>query len=107
MMQSDATGPPRGFCSICKMAESRTELRIGVLAIQGTFFEHRAALLKALNNSPFHKDVHLEVNDIREPEQLSGLHGFARRGEHDYESIPSIEQFPRCFERMGSGKRDT
>lgn len=82
MMQSDATGPPRGICSICKikMAESRTELRIGVLAIQGAFFEHRAALLKALNNSPFHKDVDLEVNDIREPEQLSGLHGLILPG---------------------------
>lgn len=63
-----------------KMAESRTELRIGVLAIQGAFFEHRAALLKALNNSPFHKDVDLEVIDIREPEQLSGLHGLILPG---------------------------
>lgn len=62
------------------MAEIRTELRIGVLAIQGAFFEHRAALLKALNNSPFHKDVDLEVIDIREPEQLSGLHGLILPG---------------------------
>ena len=62
------------------MVDTRTKLRIGVLAIQGAFFEHRAALLKALNNSLFSKDVDLEVSDVREPEQLSDLDGLILPG---------------------------
>ena len=62
------------------MADTRQQLRIGVLAIQGAFFEHRAALFKALKNSPFSKDVDVEVKDIREPEQLAGLHGLILPG---------------------------
>jgi len=62
------------------MADTRAQLRIGVLAIQGAFFEHRAALLKALNNSTFSKDVDIEVKDVREPEQLSDLHGLILPG---------------------------
>lgn len=62
------------------MAETRAQLRVGVLAIQGAFFEHRAALVKALNNSTFSEDVHIEVRDIREPEQLSDLHGLILPG---------------------------
>jgi len=62
------------------MADTRAQLSIGVLAIQGAFFEHRAALLKALNNSTFSKDVDIEVRDVREPEHLSDLHGLILPG---------------------------
>lgn len=62
------------------MADLREKLHIGVLAIQGAFFEHRAALLKALNNSSFSKDIDLEVRDVREPGQLSGLNGLILPG---------------------------
>lgn len=55
-------------------------LRIGVLAIQGAFFEHRAALLKAAKNSTFDKDIDVEVIDIREPDQLSDLNGLILPG---------------------------
>ena len=62
------------------MVDTRKKLRIGVLAIQGAFFEHRAALLKALNKSSFNKDVDLEVSDVKEPEQLSDLDGLILPG---------------------------
>ncbi|KAJ7387436.1 hypothetical protein OS493_004433 [Desmophyllum pertusum] len=57
-----------------------TQLRIGVLAIQGAFFEHRAALLKAAKNSIFSKDIDIEVKDIREPDQLLDLDGLILPG---------------------------
>lgn len=62
------------------MSETRKQLRIGVLAIQGAFFEHRAALLKAAKNSTFSKDIEVEVVDIREPDQLLELDGLILPG---------------------------
>ena len=62
------------------MSETRKQLRIGVLAIQGAFFEHRAALLKAAKNSTFSKDIEVEVLDIREPDHLLELDGLILPG---------------------------
>ena len=62
------------------MSECRARLRIGVLAIQGAFFEHRAALLKAAKNSTFSKSVDVEVLDVREAHQLSDLDGLILPG---------------------------
>ena len=62
------------------MSEPRASLRIGVLAIQGAFFEHRAALLKAAKNSTFSKIIDVEVLDVREPHQLSDLDGLILPG---------------------------
>ena len=62
------------------MSESRSRLRIGVLAIQGAFFEHRAALLKASKNSTFSKSIDVEVLDVREPHQLPDLDGLILPG---------------------------
>jgi len=58
----------------------RVRLRIGVLAIQGAFFEHRAALLKVAKNSTFSRSIDIEVLDVREPHQLSDLHGLILPG---------------------------
>ncbi|XP_068749987.1 pyridoxal 5'-phosphate synthase subunit PdxT-like [Montipora capricornis] len=62
------------------MEEPRAKLRIGVLAIQGAFFEHRAALTKALNNSSLSKDFDLEVRDVKESYQLNDLNGLILPG---------------------------
>ena len=62
------------------MSDTGACLRIGVLAIQGAFFEHRAALLKAAKNSTFSKSVDVEVIDVREPDQLSDLDGLILPG---------------------------
>ena len=62
------------------MSDTGARLRIGVLAIQGAFFEHRAALLKAAKNSTFSKSVDVEVIDVREPDQLSDLDGLILPG---------------------------
>ena len=62
------------------MSEHRAHLRIGVLAIQGAFFEHRAALLKAAKNSSFSKSIDVEVLDVREAHQLSDLDGLILPG---------------------------
>ena len=62
------------------MSETRARLRIGVLAIQGAFFEHRVALLKAAKNSTFSKSFDVEVLDVREPHQLSDLDGLILPG---------------------------
>lgn len=62
------------------MSGTRARLRIGVLAIQGAFFEHRAALLKAAKNSTFSRSIDVEVLDVREPHQLSDLDGLILPG---------------------------
>lgn len=62
------------------MGDPRKKLRIGVLAIQGAFFEHKAALMKASNNSSFSKDFDVEIRDVREPEQLLDLNGLILPG---------------------------
>ena len=62
------------------MSETRARIRIGVLAIQGAFFEHRAALLKVAKNSTFSKSIDIEVLDVREPHQLSDLDGLILPG---------------------------
>lgn len=62
------------------MSEHRASLRIGVLAIQGAFFEHRAALLKAAKSSTFSKSIDVEVLDVREAHQLSDLDGLILPG---------------------------
>ena len=62
------------------MSEHRASLRIGVLAIQGAFFEHRAALLKAAKSSTFSKSIGVEVVDVREAHQLSDLDGLILPG---------------------------
>lgn len=62
------------------MSETRARLQIGVLAIQGAFFEHRAALLKAAKSSTFSKSIEVEVSDVREPHQLSDLDGLILPG---------------------------
>lgn len=55
-------------------------LRIGVLAIQGAFFEHRASLLRAKKALSCEILVELEILDIRIPEQLNGLDGLILPG---------------------------
>ena len=62
------------------MSEHRASLRIGVLAIQGAFFEHRAALLKAAKSSTFTKSIDVEDLDVREAHQLSDLDGLILPG---------------------------
>ena len=55
-------------------------LRIGILAIQGAFFEHKAALLKARKSVKFCNDFAIEVRDVREPEEISDLDGLILPG---------------------------
>ena len=55
-------------------------LRVGVLAIQGAFFEHRASLLRAQQTLKSKKSLELEIFDIREPEQLQDLDGLILPG---------------------------
>lgn len=62
------------------MSETRVKIRIGVLAIQGAFFEHRAALLKATNDLTLSKETEIEVVDVREPDQLVELDGLILPG---------------------------
>lgn len=62
------------------MSETRVKIRIGVLAIQGAFFEHRAALLKAANDLTLSKETEIEVVDVREPDQLVELDGLILPG---------------------------
>lgn len=62
------------------MSETRVKIRIGVLAIQGAFFEHRAALLKAANDLTLSKETEIEVVDVREPDQLIELNGLILPG---------------------------
>lgn len=62
------------------MDDPKFKLRIGVLAIQGAFFEHKAALIRASNNSSLLKDFDLEIRDVREPEQLLDLSGLILPG---------------------------
>lgn len=66
--------------NLSKMSDTGACLRIGVLAIQGAFFEHRAALLKAAKDSTFNTNTDIEVVDIREPDQLSDLDGLILPG---------------------------
>lgn len=66
--------------NLSKMSDTGACLRIGVLAIQGAFFEHRAALLKAAKDSTFNTNTDIEVIDIREPDQLSDLDGLILPG---------------------------
>jgi len=62
------------------MEDPKFKLRIGVLAIQGAFFEHKAALIRASHNSSLLKDFDLEIRDVREPEQLLDLSGLILPG---------------------------
>ena len=62
------------------MDDRKFKLRIGVLAIQGDFFEHKAALIRASHNSSLLKDFDLEIRDVREPEQLLDLSGLILPG---------------------------
>lgn len=60
--------------------EAAVMLRIGVLAIQGAFFEHRASLLRAKNTLTSKVPVKLEILDVRDPEQLNDLDGLILPG---------------------------
>ena len=55
-------------------------LKVGVLAVQGGFFEHKAALLKALKYHKFKKDIELQVVEVREAEDLEELDGLILPG---------------------------
>ena len=55
-------------------------VNVGVLAIQGAFFEHRAALLKAAKVWNFSKRIDLQVKDVRDPQDLEDLDGLILPG---------------------------
>ncbi|XP_031552468.1 probable pyridoxal 5'-phosphate synthase subunit pdx2 [Actinia tenebrosa] len=55
-------------------------LKVGVLAIQGGFFEHKAALLKALKNHKFKNDIEVQIVEVREEEDLQELDGLILPG---------------------------
>ena len=57
-----------------------TRVNVGVLAIQGAFFEHRAALLKAVKACEFEGNVELEVKEVRGPGDLANLDGLILPG---------------------------
>ncbi|EDO31563.1 predicted protein [Nematostella vectensis] len=55
-------------------------LRIGVLALQGGFFEHEASLMKALKYHQFEKLIEMEVVEVRDPENVADLDGLILPG---------------------------
>ena len=59
-------------------------MRVGVLAVQGDFVEHDFCLQRVFNDcsgpgGEFHGD-HLEVVEVRRPEDVVGLHGLILPG---------------------------
>lgn len=56
-------------------------LKVGVLAVQGGFFEHKAALLKALKYvHKLNKYTEIEIIEVREKEDLQELDGLILPG---------------------------
>lgn len=55
-------------------------LKIGILAIQGAFSEHKICLTKAAKNYQFEKPMNISLVEVREEENLKGLDGLILPG---------------------------
>jgi 5'-phosphate synthase pdxT subunit len=55
-------------------------LKVGVLAVQGGFFEHKAALTKALKYYEYQTLIEIEIIEVREEENLRELDGLILPG---------------------------
>lgn len=53
-------------CFEDNMFEICVKIRIGVLVIQGVFFEYRVVFFKVVNDLIFSKEIEIEVVDVRE-----------------------------------------
>ena len=68
-------------------------LKIGVLAIQGAFYEHQACLLGAKEQvSDYKIDFTLEVVDVRTSDHLQGLDGIIIPGGESTVMAKSLEK---------------
>jgi len=83
-----------------------TSIRLGVLALHGSFAEHVYSLEKSIDDHFQLEDVVIKVHFIRKPDQLQGLHGLIIPGGESTTMAKFLERnyFKTALEDFVKGK---